>query len=183
MYRNITPRPSITVAEKPMVLWNLVPEATSYIFKIVEKETSDIIWEEEVTEIILVTPEQFASDKSEDSYKPPQCKTDGNYCVCDYPSNEKPLKRLIPYLFTGTAKGNNGSLLKEFQTELFLIEQETEEAVQELQNQITILGESKLTQYWFRTKELISISGGITLLAKSTDIPPWIKPCTSAVFR
>jgi hypothetical protein len=187
-----TERPSIALTEKPMFIWNLVPSASSFIFKIIDKETSLVILEQEINQINTVDDEQFKSEEFNANWQPPQCKTNGKFCVCSYPENAKSLQRKKSHVFTAITKNSHNEIISEFVTELIVIEEEAENATQVLQDMILDTGSDILTENWFRARELLSISGGIPEIdlsnplvivpMASPPIKPWKRGCLSASF-
>ncbi|ELR99020.1 hypothetical protein [Gloeocapsa sp. PCC 73106] len=128
--KNTTSRPGIVFGETPMLIWNIVPEATYYQFKI-QKENK-IIWNIEINELEEVDEITFEClrDGRETPVKPPKAQSYQKYAICDYPEDTLPLERSAPLVFTGLAQSGEGIILQEFQTELFIGEENLESAQQ-----------------------------------------------------
>ena len=101
---NSSPRPVFCFHQDPKLLWNEVSGVSSYKFKLVNQENSQELWSMEVSNS--------------------QCKN--GTCQCDYPEDKEFLEPLVSYLLT--AKANDGESLKEYQTEVILLEEEAQKA-------------------------------------------------------
>ena len=129
-----TPRPTFSFDKNPRFIWEEVQVANPYNIKIINKETSEIFWEIDVTN--------------------PQCEN--GYCQCDYPQDQPFLEELVPYLIIIIAKTTNGESLKEFETEVILLEANAQLAVQGFEALLESEGTLALKEKWLKTKDTIS---------------------------
>ena len=100
-------RPVFSFYPDPKLRWNEVSDAV-YKFKLINKETSEEIW---------------SIDESN-----PHCNN--GTCYCDYPQDKPLLEPLVSYLLV--AEANNGKSIREFQTEVILLEEKAQKAFHEL---------------------------------------------------
>jgi hypothetical protein len=159
---NISPRPTFIFGPRPMLMWNEVEDATSYKFRIVNKETSKMLWEIEVSK-------QLSNLVCEDGY-----------CQCYYPKNMLSLESLAYYSFIAIAETNNGKSLQEFQTEFILLEKNAQEAFEEFTALVDKEGTKNLRDQWSVTKEAIADFH----VRNGTSGPNWDPrhPCLTANF-
>ncbi|MGA7933717.1 MAG: hypothetical protein WCA35_09235 [Kovacikia sp.] len=162
---NISPRPTFIFGSRPMLMWNEVEDATSYKFRILNKETSEMLWEIEVSE-------QLSNLVCEDGF-----------CQCYYPKNMPSLESLAFYSFIAIAETNNGKSLQKFQTEFILLEKNAQEAFENFTELVDKEGTKAIRDQWQVTKEAIADFHG--LRADNGTAPPnWDPrhPCLTAFF-
>lgn len=123
-------RPLFCFNPDPSLVWDEVPSAVLYKFKLLYKETSEEFWSIKVST--------------------PECDEQGT-CRCSYPSNKPFLEPLVSYWLI--AEANNGESTKKFETEVILLEENHQKAFQDFED---LLMEKKITaldNQWFVLKK------------------------------
>ncbi len=113
----VNPRVTFLLDPRPLLVWKEVPDVSSYKFKLVNKETSEPLWEIKVT----------------------SWQSDGNYCNFDYPECESPLEPLVHYVLTGETDETPSKTASD---EIIVLEEAIEEKVKTFASRLETLVEA-----------------------------------------
>lgn len=144
------PRPTFALDPSPMHVWNEVPGATYYRFKMTNQKTDFILWDKII---------------QSDDYQ--IVRMDEIFLKHPYPESNSPLNYGGPFLLGGEAYNSEGSVLSTSSLTIVLLDRRTQDAVKEFERILDldldltnkeVRDLPPILQSWLKAKEAILVS-------------------------